>query len=120
MSQLSAEGPSAPPGRRRVRGWQISLSCLGFLSLLAGVVGGLLSFGTITLSGAGIAIGTPWLAIALSLSIPVLSIILGAWSWYARKARRLASAYAVVTGAVGLGLAGLMVLIATLTRHSGS
>lgn len=113
---------SAPPlhrsetDRRRGRGWQLSLACLGFTSLIAGVYSGALAFGGIVWISTGRtapAVGQFALAL-LSLSIPALTFALGAWTWRTNRVRRHASGYAMATGVAAVGIVIILVAAAAV------
>jgi hypothetical protein len=104
------------PGPRQARGLQIGIGCLAALSFISG------GFAGIYLLAWAIFRGQPSLTFSfptpalLGFVPPFLSVGLGIWTWRTNAVWRFASITAILCGVLGLGFAGIDMLVLFLVH----
>ena len=102
---------SPAPRPRQARSLQIGIGCLSALSFVSGGTAGIyLLAWAIYRSEPSLAFSFPTLAL-LGFVPPLLSVGLGVWTWRTNAVQRFASITAILCGVLGLGFAGIDVMM---------
>jgi hypothetical protein len=94
------------------RGFDIALSCLGFLSLVALAVGLVVLQSVLTNTTRGSSI---LLALVAIVALPTSSIALGVWTWRTNRAWRHASITAILLGAFAIACTIVLFVVFLVT-----